>query len=56
MNLLLIHHAEAVSPGEVPGVVVLVAAPDRVLYHEAFGRMDVANGVDMRKGAIFRIA
>jgi CubicO group peptidase (beta-lactamase class C family) len=48
--------AEAVSRGEVPGVVVLVVAPDLVLYHEAFGRMNVAQGVDMRKDGIFRIA
>ncbi len=46
---------DAVSHGDVPGVVVLVAAPDRVLYHEAFGRMDTARGVSMRKDAIFRI-
>jgi CubicO group peptidase (beta-lactamase class C family) len=45
-----------VTRGDVPGVVVLVVATDRVLYHEAFGRMDVARGVDMRKDAIFRIA
>jgi CubicO group peptidase (beta-lactamase class C family) len=48
--------AEAVSRGEVPGVVVLVVAPNRVLYHEAFGKMNVAQGVGMRKDAIFRIA
>jgi len=48
--------AEAVSRGEVPGVVVLVAAPERVLYHEAFGKMNVTQGVEMRKDAIFRIA
>ena len=48
--------AEAVSRDDVPGVVVLVAAPDRVLYHEAFGKMSVAQGVEMRKDAIFRIA
>ena len=47
---------EAVSRGDVRGVVVLVAAPDRVLYHEAFGKLNVAQGVDMRKDAIFRIA
>lgn len=47
---------EAVRRGDVPGVVVLVTAPDRVLYHEAFGRMDAAQGVAMRKDAIFRIA
>jgi CubicO group peptidase (beta-lactamase class C family) len=47
---------QAVSRGDVPGVVVLVVAPDRVLYHEAFGKMNVAQGIDMRKDAIFRIA
>jgi len=48
--------AERLRAEEAPGLVVLVAAPDRVLYHEAFGRMNVAQGVDMRKDAIFRIA
>jgi len=47
---------QAVSRGDVPGVVVLVTAPDRVLYHEAFGKMNLAQRVDMRKDAIFRIA
>ena len=47
---------EVVSHGDVPGVVVLVTGPDRVLYHEAFGKMNMAQGVDMRKDAIFRIA
>ena len=48
--------AESVARGDVPGVVVLVTAPDRVLYHEAFGKINVAQGVEMRKDAIFRIA
>ncbi len=48
--------AETVNRGDVPGVVVLVTAPDRVLYHEAFGKMNVAQAVEMRKDAIFRIA
>ncbi len=47
---------QAVRRGDVPGAVVLIAAPDRVLYHEAFGKMNVAQGVQMRKDAIFRIA
>jgi len=47
---------QAVSRGDVPGVVALVTAPDHVLYHEAFGKMNVAQGVDMRKDTIFRIA
>lgn len=48
--------SDAVSRGEVPGVVVLVTTPEGVIYHEAFGKMNVAQGVEMRKGAIFRIA
>ena len=40
----------------MPGVVVLVVSPDRVLYHGTAGTMDAARGVAMRKDAIFRIA
>ncbi|MBP1609442.1 MAG: estB 4 [Acidobacteria bacterium] len=48
--------AETVNRGDVPGLVVLVTALDRVLYHEAFGKMNMAAGIDMRKDTIFRIA
>jgi CubicO group peptidase (beta-lactamase class C family) len=34
----------------------MVVAPDRVLYHEAFGKLSVAKGLDMPKDAIFNIA
>jgi CubicO group peptidase (beta-lactamase class C family) len=47
---------EAVAKGEVPGVVAMVVGRDRILYHEAFGKQDVAKGVEMRKDSIFRIA
>jgi methyl acetate hydrolase len=40
----------------VPGVVVLVTAPDRVLYHEAFGKMSLGQGTEMQKDSIFNIA
>ncbi|HEU4686917.1 MAG TPA: serine hydrolase domain-containing protein, partial [Vicinamibacterales bacterium] len=46
----------AIARGDVPGAVVLVTAPDRVLYHEAFGKMNVAKGMDMQKDTIFNIA
>jgi methyl acetate hydrolase len=46
----------AVNRGDVPGVVAIMVGPDRVLYHEAFGKMNVAAGTDMQKDAIFRIA
>jgi methyl acetate hydrolase len=46
----------AVARGDVPGVVVLVTAPDRALYHEAFGKMSLAKGTEMQKDTIFNIA
>ena len=46
----------AVARGDVPGVVVLVTAPDRVLYHEAFGKMSLGKGTEMQKDTIFNIA
>jgi methyl acetate hydrolase len=47
---------DAVARGDVPGAVVLVTAPDRVLYHEAFGKMSITKGLDMKKDTIFNIA
>jgi CubicO group peptidase (beta-lactamase class C family) len=46
----------ATDRGDVPGVVVLVTGPDRVLYHEAFGKMSITKGLDMKKDTIFNIA
>jgi methyl acetate hydrolase len=48
--------ADAVARGDVPGVVALVVDRDKVLYHEAFGKMNVAKNVPMVKDTIFRIA
>ncbi len=47
---------DVVARGDVPGIVAIVVAPDKVLYHEAFGRMNVAQNAPMTKDAIFRIA
>jgi methyl acetate hydrolase len=47
---------QAIARGDVPGAVVLVTGPDRVLYHEAFGKMNDARNVEMQKDAIFNIA
>jgi CubicO group peptidase (beta-lactamase class C family) len=46
----------AIDRGDVPGAVVLVTAPDRVLYHEAFGKMSITKGLEMKKDTIFNIA
>jgi CubicO group peptidase (beta-lactamase class C family) len=48
--------ADAISRGDVPGVVAIVVDRDTVLYHEAFGTMNTAKNVPMAKDTIFRIA
>jgi methyl acetate hydrolase len=48
--------ADAVARGDVPGVVALVVDRDKVLYHEAFGKQNVAKNVPMARDTIFRIA
>jgi CubicO group peptidase (beta-lactamase class C family) len=48
--------ADAVARGDVPGVVAMVVDRDKVLYHEAFGKMNTATNVPMAKDTIFRIA
>ena len=46
----------AVDQGEIPGAVVAVTNRDRVVYLNAFGKQDAANGVPMTTGTLFRIA
>ncbi len=46
----------AVDRKDIPGVVAIVANRDRILYHQAFGKMDVMNDVEMQKDTIFGIA
>src|SRR4051794_25232250 len=46
----------AVARGDVPGVVVMAATRDRILYQGAFGKADVAQARPMTMDAIFRIA
>src|SRR6185503_14877560 len=48
--------ADSISRGDVPGVVAIVVDRDKVLYHEAFGKMNVAKNVPMARDTIFRIA
>lgn len=40
----------------MPAVVAIVVGPNDVLYHEAFGKLNVAANVDLPKDAIFNIA
>ena len=46
---------EAVDSGSVRGVVALVADRDGVIYHEAFGKQNVAEDLDMAPDTIFRM-
>ena len=46
----------AVARGDVPGVVVMAATRDRVLYQGAFGKADAAAGRQMTMDALFQIA
>jgi CubicO group peptidase (beta-lactamase class C family) len=47
---------QVVARGDIPGIVAMVVGRDRVLYHEAFGKQNVARDVAMGRDAIFRIA
>ena len=46
----------AIARGDVPGIVALVVNPERVLYQEAVGKLDMARNRNMTGDAIFRIA
>jgi methyl acetate hydrolase len=46
----------AVDRQDIPGAVALVVNRDRVVYHEAFGKLNEKNNVPMPKDAIFNIA
>src|SRR5437016_823496 len=46
----------ALARTNIPGLVVMAATRDRVIYSGAFGKMDVARGRPMTADAIFRIA
>lgn len=46
----------AIEQGTVPGVVAIVANKDQILYHAAYGLMDVGKKKPMTKDSIFRIA
>ncbi len=47
---------EAVDKEQIPGVVMLVARHGQVVYHNAFGMLDMETEERMRVDALFRIA
>jgi CubicO group peptidase (beta-lactamase class C family) len=46
---------DAVEAGRVPGLVALVTDRSGIVYHEAFGKQNVAADFDMDRDTIFRI-
>ena len=48
--------AQSIENSRIPGVVALITNGDGVVYHSAFGLMDVGNSKAMTRDAIFRIA
>src|SRR5215510_13116000 len=48
--------SDVIAHGDVPGIVAIVVSPDKTMYHEAFGKMNVAQNIPMAKDTIFRIA
>jgi len=47
---------KAVSDGDVPGIVALVARRGKVVYHKSFGLADNTSGRQIKRDDIFRIA
>ncbi len=47
---------EAISEGQVPGLVAMIVRNGKIVYHTAKGKADVETGSPMTKDAIFRIA
>ena len=48
--------SSAVARGDVPGLVVMAATRDRILYQGAFGKAEVGRARPMTADALFRIA
>lgn len=46
----------AIESSDVPGLVALVARKGKIVFHEAYGKADVASGHPLEKDDIFRIA
>jgi CubicO group peptidase (beta-lactamase class C family) len=47
---------EAISKGDVPGIVALVARNGEIVFNEAYGLADNESGRELKKDDIFRIA
>lgn len=47
---------EAISDGQIPGAVALIARNGKIIFHNAYGTSDNDSGKKMQKNTIFRIA
>jgi len=48
--------SDAVSKGDVPGIVALVARQGKIVYYKSFGKADNQSGRNLKRDDIFRIA
>jgi CubicO group peptidase (beta-lactamase class C family) len=48
--------AKAISNGDLPGIVALVARRGKIVFYKAYGKSDVEAGRDLKRDDIFRIA
>lgn len=47
---------QAITAGDLPGAVALIARNGKIIFHKAYGHADVQGGKIMKEDAIFRIA
>lgn len=47
---------QAITAGDLPGAVALIARNGKIVFHKAYGHADTQGGKVMEKDAIFRIA
>jgi CubicO group peptidase (beta-lactamase class C family) len=55
LELITKSFREEVAQGRLPGAVVMVARDGKLVYSEAFGKLNNASGGDMKPDSIFRI-
>ncbi len=48
--------SQAIDKGDLVGVEAIVATPDDIIYHNAFGKKDVRNNIDLDINSLFGIA
>jgi CubicO group peptidase (beta-lactamase class C family) len=50
------YFSNIVDQNKIPGVVAAALHKNQLIYHQAFGKMDVANNIEMQEDSLFQIA